>query len=95
MTAKIRRTYKMENDPLHNLLLRACPPHSLRSDGTYVPDENGVKSISVLAQTLSLSRMAITKWVQSGRVPPRQVRRMVDNNPREVTLADFSPFVYF
>lgn len=83
-----------ELGPLHDLLLKACPPHKRQKDGKYVPDPNGTKSISILAQSLSLSPWAVHKWVKKGKVPPGQAARMVDNNPDEVSLADFSPFVY-
>lgn len=72
-----------ENGPLHDLLLKACPP-----------DENGVKSISVLSAIMGISAWSIHKWVQKGKIPPVRAVEVVDISEGRVTLADFSPFVY-
>jgi len=84
--------------PLHDLLLRACPPHSRvkgeNNERIYVPDPSGTKSIAILAHTLNMSAWGVQKWCKDGRVPPKRAREMVDNNPDEVSLADFGPFVY-
>lgn len=84
--------------PLHRLLLRACPPHRRVRDKDgkwgYEPDKNGTKSIAILAHTLKMSAWGVQKWCKEDRVPPRRVTQMVDNNPTEVSIADFSPFVY-
>lgn len=69
--------------PLHDLLLKACPP-----------DKNGIKSISVLAERLEISAWSIHKWVQKGKIPPGRAVEVVDIAEGRVTLADFSPFVY-
>lgn len=79
--------------PLHALLIKACPPHS-RQNGQLVPDPNGVKSIAILAHSLGLSAWGVQKWVHKGKIPPERVVQIVDNNPSEVSIADFSPFVY-
>lgn len=83
--------------PLHALLLRACPPHKRTRRGEdliYVPDDTGTKSIAILAHTLGMSAWGVQKWCKDGRLPPRRVVQIVDNNPGEVSIADFSPFVY-
>lgn len=78
---------------LHSLLIRACPPHT-KIDGVYVPDPAGTKSIAILAHTLGLSAWGVQKWANRGKIPPTRVVQIVDNNPGEVSIADFSPFVY-
>ena len=80
-------------NPLHDLLLRACPPHRETENG-YVPDPDGIRSISVLAYTLGMSRWGVHKWVKNNRVPPQKVKVMVENNPEAVSLQDFSPYVF-
>lgn len=85
--------------PLHDLLLRACPPHARVRDADgkwgYVPDEKGgTKSIAILAMTLGMSAWGVQKWCKDNKIPPRRANQIVDNNPTEVSLADFGPFVY-
>jgi hypothetical protein len=71
------------NGPLHDLLLKACPAN-----------EDGEKSITILADTLGISAWSIHKWVQKGKIPPGRAVEVVDISDGRVTLADFSPFVY-
>ena len=71
------------NGPLHDLLLKACPPN-----------EAGEKSITILADALDISAWSIHKWVQKGKIPPGRAVEVVDISEGRVTLADFSPFVY-
>lgn len=71
------------NGPLHDLLLKACPPN-----------ESGEKSISALAAKMQISAWSIHKWVQKGKIPPVRAVEVVDISEGRVTLADFSPFVY-
>lgn len=94
MAPTIRRREDMELGPLHALLIKACPPHSLDANGKLVPDPNGVKSIAILAHTLGLSPWSLMKWVHKGKIPPERVMKIVDGNPSEVSIAQFSPFVY-
>lgn len=72
-----------DNGPLHDLLLKACPPN-----------ESGEKSISVLAAKMQISAWSIHKWVQKGKIPPVRAVEVVDISEGRVTLSDFSPFVY-
>lgn len=87
-----RRTETVENEvilrhrnngPLHDLLLRACPAN-----------DDGEKSITILAGRLGLSKWAVHQWVQKGKIPPGRAVEVVDLSDGRVTLADFSPFVY-
>lgn len=73
------------NGPLHDLLLKACPPN-----------ERGEKSITVLAEAYDppLSAWSIHKWIQKGKIPPKRAVETVDLAEGRVTLADFSPFIY-
>jgi hypothetical protein len=80
--------------PLHDLLIRACPP-TLDDKTKLERTPSGVKSIRMLARWLGMSAWGVQKWANTGRIPPQKARKIVDLNPEEVTLADFSPFVYF
>lgn len=70
---------------LQSLLLRACPPN-----------QDGEKSITILANVLGLSAWAVHKWCNRGKIPPNRARDIVDiADPKsDVTLHDFSPFIY-
>lgn len=85
--------------PLHDLLLRACPP-----------DQDGIVSIPILAERLELSAFTIYKWIRNVKVPPGQAVKVVQLNngfwdearrkgqdvPEGVIvkLEDFHPYVY-
>lgn len=86
--------------PLHDLLLKACPP-----------DEDGVKSIPILAEThLSMTPYGVYKWIRNAKIPPEKAAAVVQINnehweaekkagrkvPAEemVSLEDFHPYVY-
>ena len=73
------------NGPLHDLLLKACPP-----------SEKGEKSVTILAESFNppLSPWSLHKWVQKGKIPPGRAVEVVDLSGGRVTLADFSPFIY-
>jgi hypothetical protein len=76
------RKYK-ELGELHNLLLRACPP-----------DDNGNRSIPVLAKHLEMSSWGVFKWIKNNRLPPRQAAKIVELSHGEVTLNDFIPYIF-
>ncbi len=69
--------------PLHDLLLKACPP-----------DEHGDVSIPRLAKLLDMSSWGIYKWIRQGSLPPSQVVRIVDVSQGRVSINDFSPFLF-
>jgi hypothetical protein len=69
--------------PLHDLLLKACPP-----------DIEGNVSIPRLAEMLEMSSWGIYKWIRAGKIPPTQVVRIVDVSQGRVSISDFSPFVF-
>lgn len=73
------------NGPLHDLLLKACPPNA-----------KGEKSMTILANSFKppLSSWSLHKWVQKGKIPPVRAVEVVDLSEGRVTLADFSPFIY-
>ena len=87
-------------ETLHDLLIRACPPHSRRKVGAegkwvYTPDPEGKhKSIALLAKLLGMSAWGVQKWCKDQHIPPKRAAQIVDLNPGEVTLADFGRFVY-
>lgn len=68
---------------LHCMLLKAVPP-----------DAAGKKSIIHLAKLLKISRSSIWKWIKRGKIPPDRAVDVVDVSEGEVTLADFSRFIY-
>jgi len=86
--------------PLHDLLLRACPP-----------DDAGMKSVPILAKThLNMTPFGVYKWIRNAKIPPEKAAIVVQINNdywaaekkagREVSqeelvsLEDFHPFVY-
>lgn len=69
--------------PLHDLLLEACPP-----------DEDGVKSIPILAVALGMSPYGVYKWIRNTKVPPDKAVKIVDVGQGRVKLEDFHPYVY-
>lgn len=93
MPPKIRRNARLGH--FHDLLLRACPP-VIRSKktGKLVPDASGVKSVALLAEMLGMSDWGVRLWIKKGKIPPMRAQEIVDLNPEEVSLADFSPYVY-
>lgn len=69
--------------PLHDLLLKACPP-----------DEHGRRSIPVLARHLNMTSWGIFKWIKASHIPPKQAARIVTLSEGRVSLEDFTPFVF-
>ncbi len=72
--------------PLGDLLLKCCPPN-----------KRGETSINVLSPALNVSRHSIYKWLRQGKIPPSRALQLVDlaaTHRADVTLAQFSPFVY-
>lgn len=83
--ARIRR--HKELGPMHDLLLKACPPDP----------NHGAKSITVLAKALDMTPWGIFKWIKAGRIPAGQAKRIVElrpENDRLVSLREFDRFVY-
>lgn len=86
---RVRRNKQL--GPLHDLLLKACPP-----------DAEGVVSTTVLARHLQLTQQAVQKWIANDSIPPKQVKRVVElsqartdvEDDGKVTLDDFSTWVY-
>lgn len=68
--------------PLHDLLLRACPPIE------------ETKSIANLAAQIGVSAAGVHKWIRKGVIPPKRAKEIVEISAGRVTLADFDPFVY-
>lgn len=68
--------------PLHDLLLRACPP-----------DDEGHRSIMVLADKMGLSWQNLYKWIAGKRIPPKRVRQLVEIADGRVSQEDVLKFV--
>lgn len=73
------------NHPLRELILRACPPNPA----------TGMSSIRHLAKLLDMSEQGIFQWFKTNTIPPKRAAEIVDLSEGRVTLADFSPWVYF
>ena len=69
--------------PLHDLLLKACPP-----------DENGVKSIPILAEAISMTSFGVYKWIKNVKIPADKAVRVVEISGGRVVLEEFHPYVY-
>ena len=66
---------------LHTLLLDACGP-----------DENGVRSIPVLAKQLKISHQYIYRWIEMKRIPPKFARKLIERQGCPVKMEAFLPF---
>lgn len=94
------KTPPKDYGPLHTLLVRACPPHARKREGkrgkwTYYEDPKGsFKSLPLLAKKLGMTAWGVQKWCQDNHLPAKRATQIVDLNPDEVSLAEFSPFVY-
>lgn len=76
--------YRHKNlGPLHDLLLRACPP-----------DKTGKQSLSVLSDLMGVTPWGILCWVHKGRIPPARVNWLVEHSDGRVTREDFLPYVF-
>lgn len=73
------RRYK-ELGPLHDLLLKACP--------------GPAKSIPKLAEALGVTHQYVYRWIETKRVPPKYVTKMVDFAGSQVSFKDFHSYVF-
>lgn len=73
-----------ELGPLHDLLIKACPP-----------DENGNKSISLLAEALGTSHQNLYKCIDAKRIPTahKLPKRIVEISEGRVSHEDLMPFL--
>lgn len=69
--------------PLHDLLLRACPPN-----------DEGMKSIAILAAATGYTPMALYKAIKASKMTPEMAIRIVGIADEGVSLDDFHPYVY-
>lgn len=69
--------------PLHELLLKACPP-----------DKQGSVSIAVLATHVKVSKFAIYKWIANAKISPEKAVLVCQLSEGRVTIEDFHPYVY-
>jgi hypothetical protein len=74
---------RLDNGPLHDLLLKACPPNP----GT------GEKSIRALAELLGISKTAVHNWIADGHLPGGRAFEIVHIADGRVSLEDFKPYV--
>lgn len=70
-------------DALHTLLLRACPEN-----------EHGNKTLTSLAKAMNLSRWAIRKWINAGKLSPERAMQVVKISEGRVTLEELHDYVY-
>lgn len=73
-----------DNGALHKLLIKACPPDPV----------TGAKSVPLLAKELEISKQALNGAISRGKVRPGLAQKIVDLANGEVTLSDFSPFIF-
>lgn len=77
-------TVRMTNlGPLHDLMLRACPPN-----------EAGTRSIPTLAEAVDLSAAALYKMIRKNKVTPSAALKIVEASKGAVKIDDFHPYVY-
>lgn len=69
--------------PLHDLLVRACPP-----------DAAGHQSIPILAAALGISAQGVYTMIHKNKVVPEKAVRIAQLSAGRVTLDDLSPYVF-
>ena len=76
---------KEMKDPagMKELLLSVCPK-----------DENGSRSLKLLAAKLGVHYYTVYKWVNNGRIPPSQAQRLVEFSKGKLTLQKLHKFVF-
>lgn len=91
---------KKDLGPLHDLLLRSCPPAVLDHEtGKYrlasTPDEleAAVKSVIALADLLGLTKESAYMWIRRNKVPGGRIRDIVALSGGEVSYTDFEPYM--
>lgn len=70
-------------DGLHTLLLRAAPEN-----------KHGNKTLTTLADELHLSRWAVRKWINAGKLSPERAMQVVRLSEGRVKIEEFHDYVY-
>lgn len=83
---KQRRIAKL--GPLHDLMLKACPPN-----------KENAQSIAILADLMGYTPAGLYAIISKNQITPQAARKIVNvsvGTPHEgaVTLEDFHPYVY-
>lgn len=76
---------KLQNlGPLHDLLLRACPP-----------DDEGRQSIPRLAEFMGTSHQNIYKWIANNRIPTvhNRASKLVELSNGRLTMLELMPYI--
>lgn len=71
--------------PLHQLLLRACPP------GPKAGDAGSIKA--TLAPALGVCHQYLYRWIESNRIPAKFAKELVTISNDRITLDEVLPFV--
>ena len=81
---EIKINTRKDLGPLHDLLLKACPPA-----------DDGSVSIPILAKDhLKMTSFGVYKWINAGRIGPEQAQRVVLASGGRVKLEEFYPFIF-
>lgn len=78
-----RRTSRPEHTELHKLLVKACPP---------VPG-GGVATIKTLAPHLGVSYQYVYRWIESNKLPPKYVTKLLEVADGRIDQASLIPYV--
>lgn len=68
--------------PLYDLLINVCPP-----------SKKGRRSIIILSEKLGVSYQYIYKWIETGRVPAKYVKPILELSDGKIKQQDILPFV--
>jgi len=68
---------------LQHLLLRSCPPGVL----------DGTQSIPLLAQHLDMTSQGIYRWIEKGRIPAKQARKVAAKSGGRTTFEEFVQYL--
>ena len=69
--------------PLHDIMLRACPP-----------DVDGIKSINILAECMNRSHNALFQAIRKGRLTPALALEIVKVSQERVSIDELHTYVY-
>lgn len=75
---------RLDLGPLHQILLKACPPTKTGAAGSIQ---------STLAPALEVTHQYIYRWIEEGRVPAKFVKKIVEASNDRVTVEELVPYV--
>lgn len=82
MTSETAIRRRKEMGPLQDVLLKFCPP-----------DENGRRSIPLMAAALGISTQALYAHIRKKSLPVRRAKQVVQMSEGKITLLDLEEYL--